>query len=132
MASPTDLRQTPTLLVAAFRNFSTLVQDEITLAKAEARQSANRAAFGLALIAVAAILALTALDILAAAAVAAMVENGVQPGWAALIVGGASLVVAIALALHGRTRLRADALAPDRTARNIRADFETIREATNV
>lgn len=131
MSRPADLRQTPTLLVTAFRHFSTLVQDEIALAKAEARQSANRAGAGLALIGGAAILALTALDVLAAALVAWLAEGGMHPGAAAAVVGGGVLLLALVLALRGKSRLGAEALAPDRTARNIRADIQTLKEATH-
>ncbi|MFD0982251.1 MULTISPECIES: phage holin family protein [Tropicimonas] len=131
MARPAELKETPNLLVSAFRHFSTLLQDEIELAKAEARRSATRAGTGLALIGVAAIVALTALDVLAAALVAWIAASGIEAGWAAVIVGGGALLLAIVLALYGKSRLSAEALAPERTARNIRADIETIKEATH-
>jgi hypothetical protein len=131
MAHPADLKETPNLVVTAFRHFTALMQDEIALAKAEARQNASRAGVGLALIAVAAIVALTALDVLAAALVAWIAESGLDAGWAALIVGGAALIIAIVLALVGKSRLSTEALAPDRTARSIKADIETVREARN-
>jgi hypothetical protein len=131
MTRPADLKETPGLVVTAFRQFTSLLQDEMALAKAEARQNVSRAGAGLALIAVAAILSLTALDVLAAALVAWIAESGMDAGWAALIVGGALLIVAIGLALYGKSRLSADALAPDRTTRNIRADIDMMKEATN-
>jgi uncharacterized membrane protein YqgA involved in biofilm formation len=103
----------------------------MALAKAEARQNASRAGVGLALIAVAAILSLTALDVLAAALVAWIATSGLDAGWAALIVGGGLLLIALGLAVYGKSRLSSDALAPDRTTRNIKTDIRTLKEATN-
>lgn len=132
MSRPADLRETPSLLVAALRNFTQLMQDEVALAKAELRRNASRAGVGLALIGVAAILALTALDVVAAAFVAWLsAEGGLSVGTSAIVVGGALLAIAVVLALVGKSRLSADALTPDRTARNLRADIDRMKEATN-
>ena len=132
MSRPADLRETPALLVAAFRHFAQLMQDEVALAKAELGRNASRAGMGLALIGVAAILALTALDVVAAAVVAWLsAEGGLSVGTAAIVVGGVLLAVAVVLALVGKSRLSADALAPDRTVRNVRRDIDTLKEATD-
>jgi len=53
----------------------------------------------------------------------------VVPPWAAaLIVGVLVLAIAGALAFYGKSRLRADALTPERTLRSLREDQAWIKE----
>lgn len=131
MEPNTDLKQAPTLLANAFRQFTRIVEAEIALAKEELSRSASRAGTGLAMLGIAAILALTALNVLAGALVAWVASTGLTAGVAALIVGGGILAAGIVLALAGKSRLSADALAPKRAARNVKTDIQTIRESTH-
>lgn len=131
MERGSDLQHVPGLLVDSFRQFTRLMQDEVALAKAELKRNASRAGAGIAMIGVAALLALTALNVLAGAIVGYLAAAGLTPGTAALIVGGVLLIVALILVLVGKSRLSADALAPTRTAHNIRSDIETLKETTN-
>lgn len=128
----TDLRNTPQLLTRTLRQFVTLVQDELALARAEVKHNVTRARIGLVFFGVAVLLALVALNVLASALVAYVAAAGLSVGSAALIVGGALLLIACILALLGRRRLSADALTPKRTARNLKRDIEDIRESTHV
>lgn len=122
----------PRQAVAAFRQFTTLLQDELALARAEISQNLSRAGGGIAMICVAALMALVALNVLADALVAALAANGV-PVWAsALGIGGVLLLGAVILVLIGRARLRADALAPKRALRNIRRDVENLKDGGHV
>jgi hypothetical protein len=123
-----DLKDAPGLMVTAFQQFSRLMQDEIVLAKAEVSRNISRAGMGLAMIGVAALLTLTALNVLAGALVAYLAANGLTAGTAAVLVGGVLLVVALILALVGKSRLTADALAPNRAMTNVKSDFETVKE----
>lgn len=102
------------------------------LARAEMSQIASRAAVGILLIAVALLMALVSLNVLASAMVAYIAENGFSVGTAALIVGGGLIVFAILIGLAGKSRLNADALTPERTAKNLRKDVTAIKEASNV
>lgn len=131
MTRPADPKDAPSVLVTAFRQFAQLMQDEVTLAKAELSSSLSRARGGLALMCVAALLALTALDVLAGALVGYLAANGLSVGTAALTIGGILLSLAVVLALMGRSRLKASALKPDRTLRNVQSDINTVREAAN-
>ncbi|WP_299046449.1 phage holin family protein [uncultured Tateyamaria sp.] len=131
MAQHAEIKDTPSLMVKAFRQLSQLMQDEVTLAKAELSRNLSRAGAGLALIGVAAILALTALDVLAGALVAYLATTEMSVGTAALIVGGGCLVVALVLAFVGKSRLTADALSPDRTMHNLSQDLDAMKEATD-
>lgn len=127
-----DPRNAPTLLVDAFRNFSNLMQTELHLAKAEIANNISRAGAGIAMMVVAAILALTGLNVLAGALVAYIATAGLSPGTAALIVGGGVLVLAVILVLVGKSRLSASALEPSHTLHNLQRDAAAVKGATNV
>ncbi|MEL6518314.1 MAG: phage holin family protein [Pseudomonadota bacterium] len=126
-----DIKETPALLVTAFRQFTRLMQDEVALAKAEISRNLSRAGVGLALIGVAALMALTALDVLAAALVGYLAATDMSVGTAALVVGGALLLIALILLFVGKSRLTADAIAPDRAFENVKTDIHAVKEATN-
>ncbi|MEL6646182.1 MAG: phage holin family protein [Pseudomonadota bacterium] len=129
MENRNDLTDAPSQFVTAFRQFTQLMQNELQLAKAEASRKLSRAGTGLALLALSAILALAALNTLAGAAVGYLATNGFDVGMAALIVGGALLLLAACSGLLGKQRLSAKALTPRRTASNLRRDVKTIAEA---
>ncbi|MEL6519107.1 MAG: phage holin family protein [Pseudomonadota bacterium] len=131
MARHAEFKETPTLIVTAFRQFSQLMQDEVALAKAEVSQNLSRAGTGLALMGVAALLALTALNVLATAMVGYLAATEMSAGTAAIVVGAGLLIAALVLALMGKGRLSADAMTPDRTVQNLKDDVDTMKEATN-
>ncbi|MCF6445870.1 phage holin family protein [Nereida sp. MMG025] len=126
-----DLRNAPTLLVETLRAFSSLFQNELALAKAELKASVSRAGTGLALIVVAILMALVALNVLASALVAWIAAAGLSIGLSALIVGGALLVIAAVFVLIGKSRLSPENLHPTRTTQNVARDLETLTEATH-
>lgn len=127
-----DPRQAPTLLVEALRNFTNLMQTELQLAKAEIATNLSRAGVGFALILVAAILALTDLNVLAGTLVAYIATAGVSAGTSALIVGDGVLVLAIVPVLFGKSRLSPSAIEPSRTLNNLQRDAAAVKGATNV
>lgn len=127
-AESTQTRPTMGLVNDVLTHLSRLIRGEVALARAETEQSLRRAGTGIGLLAGAAILALVALNVFADAAILALVEAGVTAGWAALIVGGIVAVVALVLALRGRSALKPENLAPTRTASNVRRDVETLKE----
>ncbi|MGD9615275.1 MAG: phage holin family protein [Alphaproteobacteria bacterium] len=122
----------------AERSLSTLLSDlasetvelfrqELALFKAEMQQKLSKAGIGAAALAVAALIGFSAWLFLLLAAVFAL--DLIVPLWAAaLIVGVVVLAIAGALALYGRSRLRADALTPERTMRSLREDQAWIKE----
>ena len=127
-----DPREVPNLLVDAFRNFSSLMQKELHLAKAEVSGNISRAGTGIALMVVAGILALTALNVLAGAFVGYLATTGLSAGTAALIVGGVILLIAVILVFVGKSRLLAAALEPTHTLNNLSRDVSAVKGATNV
>ncbi|MDN3721914.1 phage holin family protein [Roseibium salinum] len=75
------------------------------------------------------VIALTALNVLAAATVSALTEAGIAAGWSAMIVGVTLAIIAFVLAQKGMKDLKLSNLAPTRTARNVRRDAATVRES---
>jgi membrane protein len=104
------------------------VSQEIELARAEIGEQVSRAGRGAGLFGIAGVLALAGLGALTACAVVALAL--VMDTWiAALIVGGALLLVAGVLALMGRARLKAVAPpVPERALREVRRDIEAVQE----
>lgn len=124
----TEHKPVGTLLSDAVNQLTRLVRGEIALAKAEVAQNVRSAGIGIGLLVGAVILSLVALNVLAAALVAAVAELGLGAGWAALIVGAVLLLVALILALRGASALKPENLTPNRTVRNVQADAQTIKE----
>lgn len=122
-----DPRPMGTLLSDAINQLTRLLRGEIALAKAEVAQNVRQAGMGVAMLAIAGILALVALNVLAAALVAALAPF-MGAGWAALAVGVVILVVAGLLVLRGLAALKPENLTPTRTIRNVQADAQTIKE----
>lgn len=104
-----------------------LLKAEMAFAKAEVSRNLTRAGIGLAFLAIAFMLALTATEVLAASVVAGLVSLGMTPGWAALALGAAFLIVAGVLATLGISRLKLSALTPDRTLDNLSDDFDAVK-----
>ncbi|MDT0682769.1 phage holin family protein [Roseicyclus sp. F158] len=116
------------LLSDAMNHVSNLLRNEMDLARAEISENVKRAAIAIGLLAAAGIIALVALNVLAAALVAALAETGLEPGWASLIVGVALAVIAFALVAKGSHDLKGTSLAPTRTSKNIKRDAEAVRD----
>ncbi len=117
------------LLSDAMSNVSALVRNEVDLARAEINENISKAGVAVGMIAGAAIIALVALNVLAAALVAALTEAGLEAGWAALIVGAVLAAIAFGLMSKGLGDLKLSSLAPARTVKNVKRDAEAVKEA---
>ncbi len=96
-----DGRSVGELLSDVSGNLSTLLQQELALAKAEVRQSGVRAAKGAGMLAgaaLAAVLMLVFVSVSAWWALGLLIGNG----WSALVVAGVWLIIALVLALAGK------------------------------
>lgn len=133
MASdPKESASTAGLLSDLLGHVQGMVRNEVNLARAEISESVNRVVSSAVLLIVAIVIGLTALDVLAGAAVAGLAQStDLSPGLAALIVGGLLSAIALILALRGRSNLKFSNLAPTRTARNVRRDANTVKEIYN-
>ncbi|RBI86359.1 phage holin family protein [Rhodosalinus halophilus] len=124
-------RSAAALLVQAFDQARGLLRRELDLARAEADRSLRSAGAALGLLAVALLLAITALDVLAEAAVLALERSGLTPGWAAVLVGGALALVALVVAWRGLRDLDRARLAPERVGESLREDARRVKEAAD-
>jgi hypothetical protein len=127
MALADNTRSVPELFTSVVSQLADLVRTEGQLARAEISEKMTLAATGLGLIVGGAILLMPALVVLLEAAVAALVDNGIAPYWAALIVGGACFVLGLILLLIGVSWLRAGKLVPDKTIQQLQRDAATAR-----
>lgn len=129
MAAPGEEPPVRTLLSDILSRITVLIRKEFDLARSEMAQNFSRAAAGAGMLAVGAIIALVALNVLAIAGVIALQAAGIDLIWATLIVGGAALLLALILVMVGINRLKLNALAPTRTEREVRRDIDTVKEA---
>ncbi len=131
MSVDPDNRGTGTLISDALTHVSSLVRNEVDLARAEVNENIKRAGVALGMIVAGAIIALTALNVLAAALTAALTNTGLDAGWSALIVGVIFAVVAFILMAKGIKDLQLSSLAPTRTAENVKRDAQAVKGAVN-
>ncbi len=131
MSDPDNRKSASDMLSDALNHVSTLVRKEVDLARAEISENLNKAVVAIGLIVAGAIVALTTLNVLAAALVSALTEAGIDAGWSALIVGIAFAVIALVLVSKGMNDLKASSLAPTRTAKNVKRDAIAIKDAYN-
>lgn len=121
-------RSAPALVGDVVSNVTELVRKEVQLLRAELNEKAEQVFGAVGSLVAAIVIALTALNVLAGALVAALTKAGLAAGWAALIVGGVLAIVAYVLARGGMKSLKASKLAPERTARSAARDAHMVKE----
>ncbi|MAM25373.1 MAG: hypothetical protein CML55_08335 [Rhodobacteraceae bacterium] len=121
-------KSTGSLLNEALTHVSSLVRKEVDLARAEINENLHSAGVAIGLIVGAVVIALTALNVLSAALVAALTEAGIPAGWSALIVGAVLGIIAYAMIAKGTSDLKLRSLAPTRTAQNVKRDAQAVKE----
>ena len=120
-------RPVSVLLSDLARETGTLVSQEIALFKAELQENLGRLGGGVGALAAGGMIAFSGWLVLLAAAVLGL-SHVVAPWLAALIVGFVVLAIGGGLLLFGKSRVKADALVPDRTLHSLREDQAWIRE----
>ena len=132
-ADTESVRRQPTagsLITDVLGHVSALVRKEMDLARAEMSENAKKAAVAVGLLVGAVVVALVALNVLAAALVVGLAEVMGDAGeWAPLIVGGLLAVIAFVMIAKGVNDLKGSSLAPTRTARNLKRDGEVVKES---
>jgi uncharacterized membrane protein YqjE len=121
-------RSTSNLVGDLVGHVSELFRKEIQLLRAEVGEKTSQATTALGMLVAGAVVALVALNVLAAALVVAVQNLGIGAGWAALIVGLILGIIAFALTARGTSNLKATNLAPQRTARSAARDAEIVKE----
>jgi hypothetical protein len=125
-----NIRPIPEIFTDLIAQLSALVRKESQLARAEISEKATRALSGMAMILLGTVLLVPALVILLQAAIAGLVENGMTPAVAALIVGGAAFVLGMILGLVGWSWVKPASLVPDRTIDQLKRDAAVPRHTT--
>ncbi|WP_374708983.1 phage holin family protein [Pacificitalea manganoxidans] len=124
-----QIRETSGLVGDVLAQVTKLVRGEMDLFRAEVDENLRKAGAAVGMIVAGVVILLTALNVLASALVAGLVELGIDAGWSALIVGVLFAVIAGLLAKKGLNDLKLKSLAPTRTAKNVRRDGEAVKEA---
>jgi hypothetical protein len=115
-------RSIPEIIGDVLGQAGALLRKEGQLARAELSEKMGEAGVALSLVAGGVVLAIPALVILLQSAVSALSAAGLSPSLSALIVGGLAIVLAIALAMVGMSRLKVERLTPKRTLRQLQKD----------
>lgn len=121
-------RSTPSLLADLMTQTSSLVGKELQLARTELSEKVTQGVTGLALMIGGAVFLIGAVNVLLAAAVAALVEAGIAAPWSSLIVAGAVAVIGGLLVSIGLSNLKVSKLAPNRTADQMKRDAAMVKE----
>lgn len=124
-------KTTGEMMAGIMANVSNLVRNEADLARAEIGESLAKAGASLGSMALALLLAITGLNVLAAALVALVVRAGLEPHWASAIVGAVLLVIAFALFASAKSALKQIGFVPTRTAQSISRDVATVKDSLN-
>lgn len=110
------------------RETSTLVRQEVQLAKAELRQSAEQAGKSIASLLVGGAIAYAGFLAILAAIILGLGEAG-MPWWlSALIVGVVVVVIGLVLVMRARSGLQPENLAPRETIESLKEDREWVKE----
>ncbi|AWN42832.1 phage holin family protein [Methylobacterium durans] len=122
------LKSIPALVGDAIRETQELVSKEITLFHAEMGEGVEKFGLGLALFIAAGVFALTGVLVLILALVKGLAVLLSSDALAALIVGGAFALIAIGIALWGRSKASISGLEAIRTERQVHEDTRIITE----
>ena len=128
MTQPRDERSLGDLFSDLSRETTTLVRQEVQLAKAELTQSATEAARGIGMLVAGGVVAYAGLLFLLLAIMFGLIEAGLDAWLAALIVGLVVVVIGAVLVLRARESLKPANLAPRRTVETLKEDQEWAKE----
>ena len=115
-------RSVPELFTDLISQVTSLFHTETRLARAEINEKIAQAGSAVGMIVGGSVLLIPALVILLQAAVVALTDQGFQPYVAALIVGGAALLIGLIVALIGMNQLKVKKLTPHKTIEQLQSD----------
>jgi hypothetical protein len=118
----------PHLLRQLTGEITTLFSKEVSLARAEVREAVHGVKTGIVALISGSIVLLAGVIVLLMAAVYGLATT-MELWLAALIVGGVVSVAGLIMVASGKSKLDADSLKPDRTARSLRQDRATMKAA---
>jgi hypothetical protein len=109
-------------------NLGLLVRQELELAKAELKRSAERVGKSAVSIGIGAAVGYTGIMAMVAGVVLGLVRLGVAPWFAALVIGTAFALVGFTMVKRARHDMSQTHITPRRTVRTIREDVEWAKE----
>jgi hypothetical protein len=128
MDTRSDERSLGQLFGDLSRQLSTLIRQEIALARTEMTSRIGSAGRGAAMVGVGGALAYAGLLVFLAAVALLLIEAGITPWLAVLIVAIVTLAIGGALAAYGRSEIARTDLTPRRTIETIQDDAEWAKE----
>ena len=128
MAQQRDERSLGDLFSDLSRETTTLVRQEVQLAKAELTQSATEVARGIGMLVAGGAVAYAGLLFLLLAIVFGLIEAGWDAWLSALVVGLVVVAIGAILVLRARESLKPANLAPRRTVETLKEDQEWAKE----
>jgi xanthine/uracil permease len=128
MAQVRDERSLGDLFSDLSRETTTLVRQEVQLAKAELTQSATEAARGIGMLVAGGAVAYAGLLFVLLAIVFGLIEAGWDAWLSALVVGVVVVAIGAILVLRARESLKPANLAPRRTVETLKEDQEWVKE----
>ena len=128
MAQQRDERSLGDLFSDLSRESTTLVRQEVQLAKAELTQSATEAARGIGMLVAGGAVAYAGLLFVLLAIVYGLIEAGWDAWLSALVVGLVVVAIGAILVLRARESLKPANLAPRRTVETLKEDQEWVKE----
>jgi uncharacterized membrane protein YqjE len=117
-----------TLATAAVSQTADLVQTEFRLARAELAEKMSTLRGALVMMVLGAIFLIAALGMILQALVSVLINAGLSPPVAILLVAGGAAVVGLVLFLVGQKRLHPAELTPDRTLDALSRDSRMVKE----
>jgi xanthine/uracil permease len=128
MAQTRDERSLGDLFSDLSRETTTLVRQEVQLAKAELTQSATEAARGIGMLVAGGAVAYAGLFFLLLAIVFGLIEAGWDAWLSALVVGLVVVAIGAVLVLRARESLKPANLAPQKTVETLKEDAAWAKE----
>ena len=121
-------RSTPGLMADLLSQTTGLVSSEIQLVRAELSEKVTQGVAGLGLAIGGTVFLIGAVNVLLAAAVAALIEAGIPALWSSLIVAAVVGLIGWLLVAKGLGSLKASRLAPSRTTGQLKRDAAMVKE----
>jgi hypothetical protein len=129
--TPQDNRSLGTLISELAQDTTTLVQQEVALAKAEMSEKASQVGRGISTLAIGGVVLLAGLLALIDFAIYGLAEllpPDLSPWLGALIVGVVLSVIGYIMLQNGRKEIKSTTLTPERTATSLQRDKDMVKE----
>jgi len=129
--TPQDNRSLGNLISELAQDTTTLVQQEVALAKAEMSEKASQVGRGISTLAIGGVILLAGLLALIDFAIYGLAEllpPDLSPWLGALIVGAILSVIGYVMLQNGRKKIKATTLTPERTATSLQRDKDMVKE----